>query len=134
MLKRTILWNPTSLHITYISALKVHSTCRHLQAMDSQEITCLTLLDLSAAFDSIDHEVLLRRLEKKFRIKRTVNKWIVSYLTNQYQHVITGDVNTDGATSDPMRVTQGIPQGLFLGPILIKLCKVLLVTFAGLMA
>ena len=85
--------------------------------MHKQEITCHILLDLLAVFDTIDHEILLRRLEKRFSIKGTVNKWIESYLRNQYQHVIIGDVNTDGATSYPIRVTQGIPQGLVLGPI-----------------
>ena len=89
-----------------------------LKAMDKQEITCLILLDLLAAFDTIDHEILLRRLEKRFGIKGTVNKWIEPYVTCQYQHVIIGDVNTDGATSDPTRVTQGIPQGTVLGPVL----------------
>ena len=71
-----------------------------------------------AVFDTIDHEILPRRLEKRFGIKGTVNKWIESYLMNQYQCVIIGDVNTDGATSDPIKVTQGIPQGSVLGPIL----------------
>ena len=79
--------------------------------MDEDEITCLILLDLLAVFDTIDHEILLRRFEKRFGIKGTVNKWIESYLINHYQHVIIGDENTNGANSDPIRVTQGIPQG-----------------------
>ena len=89
-----------------------------LKAMDKHEITCLILLDLLAVFDTIDHEILLKRLEKRFGIRGTVNKWIESYLTNQYQCVIIRDVNTDRAISDLIRVTQGIPQGSVLGPIL----------------
>ena len=101
---------------TKTSVLKVHADI--LKAMDKQEITCLMLLDLLAAFDTTDHEILLIRLEKRFGIKGTVNKWIESYITNQYQCVIIGDVNTDGATSNPIRVSQGIPQGSVLGPVL----------------
>ena len=62
---------------TETSLLKVQADI--LKAMDKQEITCLILLDLSAVFDTIDHEILLRRLEKRFSIKETVNKWIESY-------------------------------------------------------
>ena len=56
-----------------------------LKPMDKQEIICLILLDISAVFDTIGHKILLRRLEKRFGIKETVNKWIESYLTNCYQ-------------------------------------------------
>ena len=59
-----------------------------------EEITCLILLDLLAVFDTINHEIL-RRLEKRFGIEGTVNKWIESYLTNRYQCIIIGYVNTD---------------------------------------
>ena len=101
---------------TKTSVLKVCADI--LKAMDKHDIICLILLDLSAVFDTVDHEIHLRRLEKRFSIKGTVNKWIESYLTNLYQCVIIGDVNTDGATSDPIGVTHSIPQGLVLGPIL----------------
>ena len=70
-----------------------------LKAMDKQEITCPILLDLLAVFDTIDHEILPRRLEKRFGIKGTVNKLIESYLTNWYECVIIGDVNTKETTS-----------------------------------
>ena len=90
---------------TITSVLKVYADI--LKAMDKQEITCLILLDLSAVFDTIDHEILLRMLEKRFGIKGAVNKWTESHITNQYQHIIIWAI----------RVTQGIPQGLVLGPI-----------------
>ena len=92
-----------------------------LKARDKQEITCFILLDLLATFYTTDHEILLRRLEKRFGIKGTRNKWIDSYLTNQYQCVIIGDVNTNGATSGPIRIIQGISQGSVLGSILLIL-------------
>ena len=111
--------NPSAYHqhfSTERSVLKVGANI--LKAMDKQEIICLILIDLLAVFDTIDHEILLRRLEKRFGNKGAVNKWIESILTNQYQCVIIGDVNTNGATSDTIRVTQGIPKGSVLGPIL----------------
>ena len=64
---------------TETSVLKVHADI--LKAMDKWEITCLILLDLSAVFDTIDHEILLKRLKKRSGIRGTVNKWIESYLT-----------------------------------------------------
>ena len=103
--------------------ISAQSMCSHSQGHGNQEITYLILLGLAAAFDTTDHEILLRRLEKRFSIKGTVNKWIESYLTNQYQCVIIGDVNTNGATSDPIRITQGTPMGSVLGPTLFILYK-----------
>ena len=78
--------NQSAYHQHFSTETSVLKVCADiLKAMDKQEITCLILLDLSAVFDTIDHEILLRRLEKRFSIKGTVNKWIESYLTNHYQ-------------------------------------------------
>ena len=93
--------------------------------MDNQEITCLILLDLLAAFDTIDHPILLNRLETTFGIKDAALQWIASFLTGRTQQVVIGDLGTDlGATSDPMTLTFGVPQGSVLGPILFSLCTV----------
>ena len=73
-----------------------------IKAMDNQEITCLILLDLLAAFDTVDHTILLNRLVTTFGIKDTALKWIASFLTGRTQKVAIGDLGTDlGATSDP---------------------------------
>ena len=72
-----------------------------LKAIDKQEITCLILLNLSAVFDTTDYKILLKRLEKRFGTRGMVNKVIEPYLTNWYQHVIIGDVNTDGLPQIP---------------------------------
>ena len=83
--------------------------------MDNQEITCLILLDLSAAFDTVDHTILLNRLETTFGIRDTALKWIASYITGRTQKVTIGDLATNlGATSDPVTLTFGIPQGSVL--------------------
>ena len=85
--------------------------------MDNQESTCLILLDLLAAFNTIDHTILLNRLETTFGIKDTTLKWIASFLTGRTQKVAIGDLGTDlGATSDPVTLIFGVPQGSVLGP------------------
>ena len=53
--------------------------------------TLLVLLDLSAAFDTVNHEILLRRLETTFGITGTALQWFSSYLGNRSQRVVFGD-------------------------------------------
>ena len=90
--------------------------------MDNQEVTCLILLDLLAAFDTVDHTILLNRLETTFGIKDTALKWIASFLTGRTQKVAIGNLGTDlKAISDPVTLTFGVPQGSVLGPILLTL-------------
>ena len=54
-------------------------------------MTLLVLLDLSAAFDTVNHEILLRRLETTFGITGTALQWFSSYLGNRSQRVAFGD-------------------------------------------
>ncbi len=87
-----------------------------LNSMDNRNVTLLLLLDLSAAFDTIDHSILLNRLSQRCGIKGTCLKWFTSYLSNRTQMVKIND-----ATSDPINVKFGVPQGSVLGPILFTL-------------
>ena len=105
-----------SFHSTETALLKVNSDI--LKVMDNQEVTCLVLLDLSAAFDMVVHKILLNWLESHFGIKGMAFQWIESYLTNWSQGVVIGDMNTTGAKSESIILKFGVPQGSVLGPIL----------------
>ena len=56
------------------------------------------ILDLSAAFDTVDHTILLRRLETSFGVTGDALKWIASYLSAQSQHVMINGVVALAAT------------------------------------
>ena len=78
--------------------------------------TALVLLDLSAAFDTISHDILLNRLSSWFGFGGSVLKWFVSYLSNRAQSVKVGN-----SLSDPALLISGVPQGSVLGPALFSL-------------
>ena len=73
----------------------------------------LVLLDLSAAFDNIDHSILLNRLHKRYGITGTALSWFETYLTDRFQII-----QLNGESSDEMRLQFGVPQGSVLGPLL----------------
>ena len=56
--------------------------------MDRQEVTLLVLIDLSAAFNTIDHAILLKTLEKDFGVTRNALKWLTSYLSKRKQTIL----------------------------------------------
>ena len=114
-----------SLHAVFQSAYKkYHSTetallnvyTDLLDGIDSGKICYLNLLDLSAAFDTIDHDILLERLHTSFGISGIVLKWIKSYLTNRTYCVKVGNYTSDSDTS-----RFGIAQGSVLSPFLFTL-------------
>ena len=84
-----------------------------LQAMNVGKISLLVLLDMSAAFDTVDHGVLLTRLESLFGVTGIALHWFRSYLTQR-----THFVSMDGAISDRLPLQYGLPQGSVLGPVL----------------
>ena len=85
-----------------------------VQKMLSQgKMVLVVQLDLSAAFDTVDHAVLLHLLEHKYKIKGTVLKWITSYLSGRTFSVKIGSVN-----GRRVILIYGVPQGSVLGPLL----------------
>ena len=82
-------------------------------AADSSQPTILLSLDLSAAFDTIDHHILLTRLQTGFGISGSVINWIRSYLADRVQRVVVGQ-----SKSTDTSLSTGVPHGSVLGPIL----------------
>ena len=72
----------------------------------------LVLLDLSAAFDTLEHDIILRRLEESIGLSGTALEWMGSYLCGRSQSVVINDV-----TSEAQELKYGVPQGSVLGPI-----------------
>ena len=83
-----------------------------LKNLDSNLISCAIFLDLAKAFDTVDHDILLRKLEK-YGIRGSTLKLFESYLKNRYQFVKLGE-----AKSIISLIEFGVPQGSILGPIL----------------
>ena len=101
-------------HSTETATLKVVSDA--LDAADTGQITLLAMLDLSAAFDTIDHATLLERLQRSYGIDGMVLKWIKSFNSNRVQTVIFADVKTASVA-----LLHGVPQGSVLEPLLFNL-------------
>ena len=101
-------------HSTETTLLKIKNDI-HLNLAENKP-TGLVLLDLSAAFDTIDHFTLEARLASDFGLNGTVLAWFKSYLAERSQSVKVGDV-----LSDPVSLEFGVPQGSVLGPVLFTL-------------
>ena len=87
-----------------------------LRVTDNQEVTILLLLDLSAAFETVNHAILINRLEKSVGVYGNALKWFVSYLNGTRQCVMINNASSQFAD-----IKFGVPQGSVLGPILFSL-------------
>ena len=81
--------------------------------MNKQHVTLLVLLDLSAAFNTVDHSIMLKRLQTKLGVSGTVYDWFRSYLSGRSQCV-----SINGTFSDKCDLGCGVSQGSCLGPLL----------------
>ncbi len=82
-------------------------------AADAGSPSLLILLDLTAAFDTVDHSILLYRLHHTISLSDSVCNWFSSYLTGRMEYVALGE-----AKSVTHNVTCGVPQGSVFGPLL----------------
>ena len=98
-------------HSTETALLRVTNAL--LMTADSGSPSLLILLDLTAAFDTVDHTILLERLQNTIQLTDHALQWFKSYLSDRTEHVSLG-----GSESRPLRVTCGVPQGSVLAPIL----------------
>ena len=107
-----------SCHSTESAFMRVHNDI--MISLDNGNSVILVLLDLSAAFDTVNHDLLLSRLEKRFGITGTVLNWFKSYLCNRSQFV---SINQSHSTKRDLLV--GVPQGSVLGPLsLVHTCDI----------
>ena len=83
-----------------------------IDGFDKRESTLAVFLDLSKAFDTIDHNILLQKL-KFYGIRGNAFDWFTSYLSHRVQYVALEDYN-----SDRYFIKCGVPQGSVLGPLL----------------
>ena len=84
-----------------------------LLAADEGEVTALCMIDLTAAFDTVDHHVLLSKLQQMFGINGVVLAWLRSYLSNRSYRVIYA-----AHSSGSILIICSVPQGSVLGPLL----------------
>ena len=98
-------------HSTETALLRVHNDI--LCSLDQNKSVILLLLDLSAAFDTVDHAILISRLLNRFGVKGTALVWFKSNLTSRQQFV-----NVEDGMSSRRPLLRGVPQGSVLGPLL----------------
>ena len=90
----------------------IHMTEAIRSALDSGSVTCGIFVDFQKAFDTVNHEILLKKLEH-YGFRGVINNWFRSYLTDRKQKVVI-----NGFESESKNLLHGVPQGSVLGPIL----------------
>lgn len=98
-------------HSTETALTRIHNDI--LLAIDDNSCVILVLLDLSAAFDTVDYDILLGRLEHRFGTTGKALSWLTSYLTDRTQSVTVANEH-----STNRKLLCDVPQGSVLGPIL----------------
>ena len=86
------------------------------ETIDDKRYGCGIFIDLRKAFDTVNHDILLRKLEH-YGIRGKAQIWFRSYLTNRKQYV-----SLNGVPLELKQTTCGVPQGSCLGPLLFLVC------------
>ena len=102
------------LHSMETALVKVQNDS--LTNMNKGLVTLLVLLDLSAAFDTVDPSILLTRLRSKLGLSGTALSWFCSYVSGRTQQI-----SVQGALSNVFLLRYGVPQGSCLGPVLLNI-------------
>ncbi len=102
-----------SKHSTTHALINITENIR--SALDSKKIVCGIFVDLQKAFDTVNHDILLKKLNY-YGIRGCMNDWFKSYLQNRKQIV-----SINGYESDINTIKHGVPQGSVLGPLLFLL-------------
>ena len=97
-------------HNTNHALIQITEKLRH--AIDNGQFACGVFVDLQKAFDTVEHSILLHKLNY-YGIRGVANDWFKSYLTNRQQHV-----TVYGKKSRKLDIKHGVPQGSVLGPLL----------------
>ena len=84
--------------------------------MDKRLFSCGIFIDLKKAFDTVDHKILLHKLNH-YGFRGVINKWFSSYLQDRTQ-----TAQIDSYISARNHITCGVPQGSVLGPLLFVIC------------
>ena len=90
-------------------------TDRIQKAIEDGQFSCGIFLDFSKAFDTVNHNILISKLNH-YGVRGIAKDWFISYLHNRKQHVSIGTYK-----SDDLCITHGVPQGSVLGPLLFLL-------------
>ena len=97
--------------IIYVTLLALMELTEEITtALDDKKVTAGVFIDLKKAFDTINHNLLLKKLAH-YGVRGVANKWLASYLSNRKQYV-----SIDECNSDLLNVLCGVPQGSILGP------------------
>ena len=97
-------------HSTETLITKIHSNI--MSSIDKDKLTLLVLLDLSAAFETVNQTTLINIFSQQYNIRNNALSWIKSYLTNR-----TFRVSINNSLSSPHDSPHGVPQGSCIGPV-----------------